>query len=78
MDIDQLLHLVGKVTRCASGGDVDLTPTPQRLHEEEQIRRPFTTIFIVVASGLSRSGRQRLRTSLTHGIFVIPSEALTR
>ena len=24
MHIDQLLHLLGKVTRCASGGDVDL------------------------------------------------------
>src|SRR5262252_3787602 len=59
MDIHQLLHLTGKIPRWASGGDVDLTPAPQRLHEEQQIRRPRAAIVLVVASGLPRSGRQR-------------------
>ena len=58
--IDQLLHLPGKGTRCASGGDVDLTPAPLRLPEEEQIRPSLTAIFIVIAGGLSGSGRQRV------------------
>ena len=60
MDVHQLLYLLGEIPCRALGRDIDLTPAAQRLHEEKQIGRPLTAIFIGVAGRLSRSGGQRL------------------
>jgi len=58
IDIDQQLHLLGKVLLGAPRGHINLAPSQQRLHEQKQVGRPFTFVLVVIADRLSGSGRQ--------------------
>ena len=59
-NIDQQLHLPGKVLLVRCGGDVDVTPAAQGLDETETDWRCLPFVFAVIARGLTGTGRQRM------------------
>ena len=60
MDIDELAHTLGVVFCGSPFGDLDLTPGPMRVEEDEQVDRSVAFIFAVGAFDLARLGWDRL------------------
>ena len=55
--IHQQPHLLGEVAFGPLLGDVDVTPTAQRLDEQKQIGGAFAFVFRVIARHLARADR---------------------
>src|SRR5271167_1413051 len=60
MDIDELAHTLGVVFCGSPFGDLNLTPGPMRVEEDEQVDRSVAFIFAVGAFDLARLGWDRL------------------
>jgi hypothetical protein len=53
VDIDEVAHTLGEITRRPPVGDFPRAPWPVRVKEDEQIDRAIAAIFVIVTWGLS-------------------------
>ncbi len=70
--IHQSPHLVGEVLYGAPFGHGHMAPARQRLTEQKEVAGASAAVLIVLASGASRLGRQRLphiRQQLSGGLI---------
>ena len=64
MDIDELAHTLGVVFCGSPFGDLNLTPGPMRVEEDEQVDRSVAFIFAVGAFDLARRKLKRAQILL--------------